>query len=588
MSDLSIFVAISGAEAVLAGRLSPWAGHGMLAGKGNVYGYGQGLVRGERRREHHSGHAGRSGGGPCGPASMTVTSAILFYVLEKQYPVSYGPKPGLSFAVKGIKLIEGAGALEPDMLYITDNPAVLGELEQALSAAFLLVGPAAGMDLPDRFNEAAVAFIREALSPVRVLEQAFSWFATLQDWDLRLKDAQFDATGYAGLFKIIQEIFDRPFALVDRNFFTVAYTTDFFHATKLYENEPIPTQMPVEAVNELLMDGGEYYRVSEYREPFLYPSDLAPNHWLCCNIFNGSHYEARICAFVDTKSANIEGQLQLLAHYGGYVKKILIRAAEDRVAKKQQDPLHHLVRNHVLSSADMPEKAAAAVLEDLGWGIDGAYVAAMFQIPDEQEFKYGSPYLCRRLEEDFLLSCAIADPPHIIWIVNTGDAGERPDKTVKAIHRNLGQAIAYIVREFNCKAGVSDPFSNFLDQRQGCIQAGAALRLGQKRDPHVWVYRFADYKPEYMVERMTGELAGDCLIHPAVLALRGHDRRYGTSFVKTLREFINARYNLTATAKNLYVHRTTLIRRLEKIQDLTAIDFENPRERFHLAVSLEL
>jgi DNA-binding PucR family transcriptional regulator len=36
------------------------------------------------------------------------------------------------------------------------------------------------------------------------------------------------------------------------------------------------------------------------------------------------------------------------------------------------------------------------------------------------------------------------------------------------------------------------------------------------------------------------------------------------------------------------IHRTTLIRRLEKMQDLAAINFENPREYFHLAVSLDL
>jgi hypothetical protein len=345
--------------------------------------------------------------------------------------------------------------------------------------------------------------------------------------------------------------------------------------------------MSIERINELLMDGGEYYRVSEYREPFLYPSDPAPMRWLCFNIFNGNHYEARICALAGTNSPNINGQLQLLAHFGGYVQKILIRTAKDLVVKKQQDPLHQLVRNYFLESSDITEKAAAAILKETGWKMDDPCLVAMFHIPDEQEFKYGSLYFCQRLEEDFLQSCAIANSLHIVWLINIGDGGER-SKTVQGRHGSLRQAIAYIVREFNCKAGLSDSFANFLDQRHGYVQAGAALRLGQKRDPHLWVYHFADYKTEYIAERITGELPGDCLIHPAVLVLRDHDRRYGTSFVKTLREFINARYNMTAAAEKLYVHRTTLIRRLEKMQDLAPMDFENPREQFHLAVSMEL
>jgi sugar diacid utilization regulator len=519
---------------------------------------------------------------------MNITSAVLFYILERQYPVSYPPGPVRSLAIRGIKLIDSAAALEPETLCITDDPAALEGIGDPLSAAFLLIGPAAGMELPERFSEASVAFIREALNPVRILEQTFSWFIALQDWDLRLKDAQFDAAGYAGLFKIVREIFDRPFSLVDRNFFYVAYTANFVEETKLYESGHVPTQMTMERINELLMDGGEYYRVSECREPFLYPSEPAPAQWLCFNIFNGSHYEARICALANTDSPNIDGQLQLVAHFGGYIKKILISVAEDRVAKKQQDPLHRLVRNYLFESADTTEKAAASILEDAGWGITGAWLIVMFHIQDEQEFKYGSLYLCRRLEEDFLQSCAIANVSHICWVLNTSDAAENSGRTVKNVHRNLEQVIAYIVREFNCKAGISDSFTDFFDLRHGHIQAASALRLGQKRDPHVWVYHFADYKTEYMIDRITGELPGDCLLHPAVLTLRDHDRRYGTSFVKTLRELVQARHNMTAAAERLYIHRTTLIRRLEKMQDLAPIDFENPREYFHLVVSLGL
>jgi hypothetical protein len=520
---------------------------------------------------------------------MTITSAILFYVLEKRCPVSYLPEPGRSLEITGIRLIDAAVALEPDTLCITDSPAVLREIEDPLAAAFLLVGPAATMELPDGFNEAAIAFIREPLNPVKVLEQAFSCFIALQNWDLRLKDAQFDASGYAGLFRIVQEIFDRPFSLIDRNFFYMAHTADYFSARKFAAGESAPSQMTIDRINELLVDDrDEYYRVSEYRQPFLYPSYPAPMQQICFNIFNGGQYEARLVALVDEGSPNTGGQLQLLAHFGGYVKGILISVSEDLVARKQQDPLHQLVRDLFLDTADVTEKAAAAVLEDRGWRMNDSYLVVLFHVPDEREFKYGSLYLCRRLEEDFLQSCAIANPPHIIWIVNTSNTVEKSNKTAKNVHSNLGQIIAYIVREFNCRAGLSDYFSNFLDQRHNYIQAAAALRLGQKKDPDIWVYRFANYRTEYILERITGELSADCLIHPAVLALRDHDRRYGTSFVKTLRELINARYNMTVAAEKLYVHRTTLIRRLEKMQDLAAIDFENPQEQFHLAVSLAL
>jgi DNA-binding PucR family transcriptional regulator len=102
------------------------------------------------------------------------------------------------------------------------------------------------------------------------------------------------------------------------------------------------------------------------------------------------------------------------------------------------------------------------------------------------------------------------------------------------------------------------------------------------------VYRFADYVLEYLIDRARGELSVSSLLHPGYVILRDLDKQRGTSYVKTVRHFIEARHHTNLAAKNLFVHKTTLIRRLEKIQDLTGIDFENPDELLHLAISLKL
>jgi sugar diacid utilization regulator len=233
----------------------------------------------------------------------------------------------------------------------------------------------------------------------------------------------------------------------------------------------------------------------------------------------------------------------------------------------------------------MTGKDTAAILNEAGWRMDDSYTVIVFQIQDEREFEYGALYLCRHLETDIARSCAIPHESHIVWLVNNADVDE--NKTKKKGNRFL-QLITYIAREFNCRAGISNPCNDALELRNCYLQARAALQLGYKKSPEFWVYQFADYVLDYLIDRAKGELSVNSLLHPGHVILRDLDRQRGSSYVKTIRRFIEARHRTNLAAKNLFIHKTTLIRRLEKIQDITGIDFENPDELLRLAISLKL
>lgn len=212
---------------------------------------------------------------------MEITSPMLFYLLEKRYPVTFLSGSVGHTVLSGVRMLDRAPLvtstelrssegypLEPGMLYITDDPAALETTIQAAmnaspdlagqglspSCAFLLVVPASAKVPLDRFSGADVACIRAGEPPVKILEHSFSLLIALQSWDLRLKDACFEAAGYDKLFKIVQEIFDLPFTLVDPNFIYVASTQDFF--TVLHMPASLE-KIPIEYINELLMDDGE-------------------------------------------------------------------------------------------------------------------------------------------------------------------------------------------------------------------------------------------------------------------------------------------------------------------------------------------
>lgn len=74
-------------------------------------------------------------------------------------------------------------------------------------------------------------------------------------------------------------------------------------------------------------------------------------------------------------------------------------------------------------------------------------------------------------------------------------------------------------------------------------------------------------------------------VYGSIIAkLEKSDKTHETDLLKTLEVYLETDRNLTDTAKELYIHRNTLSNRLERIIDLTGIDF-NDRE---LTLSLRL
>lgn len=59
-------------------------------------------------------------------------------------------------------------------------------------------------------------------------------------------------------------------------------------------------------------------------------------------------------------------------------------------------------------------------------------------------------------------------------------------------------------------------------------------------------------------------------------ALIEYDRKNGTGYLKTYRQYLYSDGNLTETSDALYIHRNTLIKRLKKIEILLEKDIRDP------------
>jgi sugar diacid utilization regulator len=347
------------------------------------------------------------------------------------------------------------------------------------------------------------------------------------------------------------------------------------------EQQSQPVALP-KAINELIKDE-QFHQAGSNEGLFVYPSYPCDERYLCCNVFSGKQYVARLISPISPdEKASDKGAAQLFLHFCNYAAELYLRYADDRYVRHQNDRLHQLVKTIIQQPGERSAKKAESVLRDYGWEMSHSYSVVKLRFFEGVEPEGTALYLSKQLLSEWPHSCALSLENCIVWVVNL-----TLSETRLAV-QSFDQSLAYIVREYICKAGISDMCNDFLNLRSYYIQAEAALEIGQKRDPHFWNYRFDSYILAYMLEQMTGDFSGEQLCSKALYTLREYDMKYNTEYSKTLYYYISCRFNISLAAKKMYVHRTTFIRRLERIREISGIDIDNADELLHLLLSYKL
>ena len=75
-------------------------------------------------------------------------------------------------------------------------------------------------------------------------------------------------------------------------------------------------------------------------------------------------------------------------------------------------------------------------------------------------------------------------------------------------------------------------------------------------------------------------------VHPAIQALEKSDMEKGTHLLQTLSVFLEKGENIGDTAKALFLHRNSVIYRLNRIREISGADLTDPGTRFILRLGL--
>ena len=153
------------------------------------------------------------------------------------------------------------------------------------------------------------------------------------------------------------------------------------------------------------------------------------------------------------------------------------------------------------------------------------------------------------------------------------------------------EAIQAVIEPFigtmGMKAGMSDPVADILQARLYYLEADAALENGPLYEPEESIFEFQDHVLEDMIVNSMGEFPIELLCPAGLRSLMAHDEKSATSYMETLACYLENNTSVTATARKLYVHRSTLLERLSRIRRELDMDLDNADVQLRLRMLLK-
>ena len=152
----------------------------------------------------------------------------------------------------------------------------------------------------------------------------------------------------------------------------------------------------------------------------------------------------------------------------------------------------------------------------------------------------------------------------------------------------IRQHFVHFARENNYRAGESNPFQSLYNIRTYYRQAMMALDIGLLEKPEDWIYPFSGITLEYMFRKAEEEFAPEELYSPIVYRLLEYDKANHTDYLNTLKVYLLNNQNAVQTAKELFIHRGTILYRIKRICEIGQTNLSDPDELLHLYLSLRL
>lgn len=357
------------------------------------------------------------------------------------------------------------------------------------------------------------------------------------------------------------------------NSFTTTWREEGCHATEISERKGILLSCIneyLQRLNELSEQTGRYY------DKFVYCQEIQCN--IMIHTIQINNFDMATLVIIEKDSNQLDMDIHVIQVFIGLLAQELQKATY--YMDNQGDTKASFLIN-LLSDLHPSEKYIQRALRILSYEI--------------REKKY---IIIVRFSRQYDLDIAL-----LLYRFQSLLTGELytiyQNQLVILCHRDKNQEIgdfllknmSELALRYHLLIGISQEFFELTEIRRYYHQAEKALRYGESLDrkntKHP-LYYFHDYT---LVEMLSICGKNETLLdfcNEKILQLMRYDQKMHTNYFPTLYEYVENCFNVRRTAEALFIHKNTLIYRIDKIKKIINYDFTDSWENFTLYLSFRI
>ncbi|MDD3220361.1 MAG: helix-turn-helix domain-containing protein [Lachnospiraceae bacterium] len=133
-----------------------------------------------------------------------------------------------------------------------------------------------------------------------------------------------------------------------------------------------------------------------------------------------------------------------------------------------------------------------------------------------------------------------------------------------------------LLERMNYTAGFSNHFTTVDQFDTSLIQADYCLNIGEQK-----LNMFDQNVLPFLLDECSSRMPLDSLTNDSLRRLIDYDTRKNTYYLKTLEVYLKNELSITPTAAELFIHRSSLLKRLDKLKQLLQDDLSDPNKRLY-------
>lgn len=502
---------------------------------------------------------------------MKLSASLILYYLRKNFPgIAVSSWVSREAQLRYSLVCEGHDIAEDGVVYIADDATDLSLLRNLSRKMILFTAQAGTPPVRDYPN---CCLLPPGIDAAHVFLFVQKIFDRYNQWNQALMDSRLANESIQQLIDLTDGIIPNPMMVIGMDFTIIASKKLPYGELKnsvLGSNE---ATRPL--VNALKQDSG-YEEASNRVGYFYYPGNEVATPHLCVNIINSGKTVYRLLIS--------EGEVPLDDTFGfvlEYLAKMIAHGLSINGAGAQ-GAVRSLHRTFLTLLTD-PKADYVEISQQLsasGWLSSHYYLCALINTGFLDMKNLTLHSLCSYAENSIPSSCAVEYKGNAVLYINLTLCPFSEDE--------IFQKLAALIRDSYLSAGYSRRMLGHFNFQRQYVQAFTALQLGKQQNPSSWIHHFNQIALPYICEQATKKLPAYMICHEKLLNLKYEDDQNKTQLYPTLRCYLEHHQNIARASEALFIHRSTLLYRLEKIRKTMKTDFSSPEELLYLLLSFYL